>query len=149
ADTYRDWLLTPAQALQRRRHLTMPARHVGDDVLHAPRAEPDLRHLLFVEASQRIVEGLVVAGGLIQQVVFRCHAILRSLGRHAWCVSRGEQVLRGYPRQFSHDSLRRFAASGEAPSVARRIVGVTGFSPSRGDKRSRTPAACPPSASSR
>ena len=42
------------------------------------------------------MEGLVVSGGLSQQVVFRCHGILRSLVGKLGASSPGEQVLRSF-----------------------------------------------------
>ena len=47
------------------------------------------------------MEGLVVPGGLSQQVVFRCHGILRSLVGKLGASSPGEQVLQSFEAIFS------------------------------------------------
>src|SRR5438128_3203289 len=92
---------------------------------------------------------LHVPSGLSQQVVFRCHGILRSLVGKLGASSPGEQVLRSFEAIFSR-LVRRSAAGGRgALLVVRRTGCVTGLSPCRGDRHSRKPAVSLPSASSR
>ena len=65
-------LLVLATAWFRRwRHLVMPAGDVGDDVAHRPRPQPDFGHLGLVQPLQRLVQRLVLAGGLVEQLVLR------------------------------------------------------------------------------
>jgi ABC-type sulfate/molybdate transport systems ATPase subunit len=67
--------LAARDPLQRRDHLAVPAGDVRDDVPYRPRAEPHLGHVLLVQALDRLVEGLVLARGVVQQFLLRAHVI--------------------------------------------------------------------------